>query len=167
MNRFESHFINTAARRGAVHQRRRPAQREGAPRTPSTMIREEDDIAAGGPRPAAASGLRPRLREPARAFPGTGLVPWAEFFQRAAARSGYDGCITIESFDPDMESIGQAVLHLAQTRGFTRAARHRGVEVLEGRSPAGSGRLEVHPQSHAGSDGRYHAGADEHRLEVE
>jgi len=41
-----------------------------------------------------------------RGIPGTGLVPWLDFF-RALRQVGYDGCVTIESFDPNMENIAK------------------------------------------------------------
>jgi len=41
-----------------------------------------------------------------RGVPGTGQVPWL-ISSRRSSRSGYDGCITIESFDPDMEKIAK------------------------------------------------------------
>jgi D-psicose/D-tagatose/L-ribulose 3-epimerase len=41
-----------------------------------------------------------------RGIPGTGLVPWVEFFG-ALRQIGYDGCVTVESFDPNMERIAK------------------------------------------------------------
>jgi D-psicose/D-tagatose/L-ribulose 3-epimerase len=41
-----------------------------------------------------------------RGIPGTGLVPWEEFFQ-AAADIGYDGPMVIESFDPGFEELNR------------------------------------------------------------
>ena len=32
------------------------------------------------------------------------MIPWREFFQ-ALRQVGYDGCVTIESFDPGIESV--------------------------------------------------------------
>lgn len=39
-----------------------------------------------------------------RGIPGTGLTPWVPSFH-ALEQVGYDECVTIESFDPNMESI--------------------------------------------------------------
>ena len=39
-----------------------------------------------------------------RGIPGTGLVPWEEFF-RALIEIGYEGHMCIESFDPNFEEL--------------------------------------------------------------
>ncbi len=44
------------------------------------------------------------VNENDRGIPGTGLVPFKEFFQ-AVADIGYDGPLTIESFDPAFEEL--------------------------------------------------------------
>jgi len=41
-----------------------------------------------------------------RGIPGTGLVPWVEFF-KALRKIGYKGVLTIESFNPDFEEINR------------------------------------------------------------
>ena len=69
------------------------------------MIREEDNI----PRAVLETGEYVgyvHACENQRGIPGTGQVPWREFFQ-ALKQIGYDGCITIESFDPNMERIAK------------------------------------------------------------
>jgi len=69
------------------------------------MVREENDI------PQAVRDTGDLLGyvhacENQRGIPGTGLIPWRGFF--AALREvGYDGCVTIESFDPEMEKIAK------------------------------------------------------------
>jgi D-psicose/D-tagatose/L-ribulose 3-epimerase len=104
VNRFESHFINTAA--DAL----RFIEEVGLPNVKVHldtfhMIREEDNFAK------AVLGVNGRLSyvhacENQRGIPGSGLVPWIEFF-KALKQVGYDGCITIESFDPEIESVAK------------------------------------------------------------
>jgi D-psicose/D-tagatose/L-ribulose 3-epimerase len=104
VNRFESHFINTAA--DAV----RFIQAVGLPNVKVHldtfhMIREEDNMVR------AVEQTGPHLGyvhacENQRGIPGTGMVPWLDIF-RAFKKVGYDGCITIESFDPEIESVAK------------------------------------------------------------
>jgi len=106
LNRFESHFINIAA--DAV----KFIEEIDMPNLKVHldtfhMIREEDNI------PQAVRDTGQHLGyvhacENQRGIPGRGLVPWKEFFL-ALKDIGYDDCITIESFDPDMESIAKLV----------------------------------------------------------
>lgn len=104
LNRFESHFINIA--RDAV----KFIQDVGLPNVKVHldtfhMIREEDNIGQAV-RDAGQYVGYVHACENQRGIPGTGLVPWREFFQ-ALKEIGYDYCITIESFDPDMERIAK------------------------------------------------------------
>jgi D-psicose/D-tagatose/L-ribulose 3-epimerase len=104
VNRFESHFINTAA--DAV----RFVREVGLPNVrvhldTFHMIREEDSVWEAVLETGPLLGYV-HACESQRGIPGTGLVPWADFF-RALRRVGYDGCVTIESFDPDMENIAK------------------------------------------------------------
>ena len=104
LNRFESHLINIAS--DAV----KFIKEVGTPNAKVHldtfhMIREENDI------PQAVRDTGEHIGyvhacENQRGIPGTGLVPWAEFFT-ALKDTGYDGCVTIESFDPNMESIAK------------------------------------------------------------
>jgi len=104
VNRFESHFINIAA--DAV----KFVQAVGVPNVKVHldtfhMIREEDNI----PQAVLNTGKHigyVHACENQRGIPGTGLIPWQDFF-RALLDTGYDGCITIESFDPDIESVAK------------------------------------------------------------
>lgn len=104
VNRFESHFINVA--RDAV----KFIEDVGLPNVKVHldtfhMIREEDDI----PRAVIETGDHVgyvHACENQRGIPGTGQVPWRAFF-KALKQIGYDGCITIESFDPEMENIAK------------------------------------------------------------
>jgi D-psicose/D-tagatose/L-ribulose 3-epimerase len=104
VNRFESHFINIAA--DAV----RFIKDVGMPNVKVHldtfhMIREENDIRKAVLETGKNLGYV-HACENQRGTPGSGLFPWTAFFQ-ALKETGYDGCITIESFDPDMESIAK------------------------------------------------------------
>jgi D-psicose/D-tagatose/L-ribulose 3-epimerase len=67
------------------------------------MIREEDDMAAAVRATGPYVGYV-HACENQRGIPGTGMVPWVPFFEALRA-IGYDGCVTIESFDPGLESV--------------------------------------------------------------
>ena len=104
LNRFESHFINVA--RDAVTF----IQEVGMPNVKVHldtfhMIREEDDMARAVRDTNGYLGYV-HACENQRGIPGTGLVPWTSFFQ-ALRQVRYDGCVTIESFDPDIESVAK------------------------------------------------------------
>jgi D-psicose/D-tagatose/L-ribulose 3-epimerase len=104
VNRFESHFINVA--RDAV--RFIDAVGMGNVKVHLDtfhMIREEDNIRA------AVLHAGPKLGyvhacESQRGIPGRGLMPWVEFFT-SLREVGYDGCVTIESFDSEMPAIAR------------------------------------------------------------
>jgi D-psicose/D-tagatose/L-ribulose 3-epimerase len=104
VNRFESHFINTAA--DAVKFLKDVGAKNARVHLDTFhMIREEENFTKA----VKACGSRlgyVHACENQRGIPGTGMVPWEEFF-RALKAVGYDGWITIESFDPDMESISK------------------------------------------------------------
>ena len=102
VNRFESHFINTAA--DAV----RYVQDVGLPNVKVHldtfhMIREETDIPAAVKETGSYLGYV-HACENQRGIPGTGIVPWRPFFE-ALKQIGYDSYVTIESFDPGLESV--------------------------------------------------------------
>ena len=104
VNRFESHFINIAA------DARRFIADVGSPNVKVHldtfhMIREEDDLPGAVRETGAALGYI-HACENQRGIPGRGQVPWTAFFE-ALRDIGYDGCVTIESFDPDMEKIAK------------------------------------------------------------
>lgn len=106
LNRFESHFINVAA--DAV----RFIEAVGLPNVKVHldtfhMIREEDDI-PGAVRQTGRHLGYVHACENQRGIPGRGLVPWVPFFE-ALREIGYDSCVTIESFDPDMERIAKLI----------------------------------------------------------
>ena len=64
--------------------------------------------------------------ENTRGIPGTGLVPWKEFFT-AVKDVGYDGPLTIESFDPDFEEVNR---NCAIWRRFAQSGEVLAVEGL-------------------------------------
>lgn len=104
VNRFESHFINTAGDALKFIDAVGVANVKVHLDT-FHMIREEDDI-AGAVRATRGQLGYVHACENQRGIPGTGLIPWKAFFT-ALREIGYDGCITIESFDPDMERIAK------------------------------------------------------------
>jgi D-psicose/D-tagatose/L-ribulose 3-epimerase len=103
INRFETHFLNIAE--DAV----RYCQEVGEPNMrvhldSFHMIREELNF-----RQAVLACGREYLGyvhvcESNRGIPGTGLVPWREFFS-ALLEIGYEGPLVIESFDPGFEEL--------------------------------------------------------------
>ena len=104
VNRFETHFLNIAA--DAV----RFIKDVGEPNVrvhldTYHMIREEDNfteaIRVCGPLLGYVHAC-----ENQRGIPGTGLVPWKEVY-RALREVKYNGWITIESFDPNLENIAK------------------------------------------------------------
>lgn len=104
VNRFESHFINTAA--DAV----KFIQAVGVPNVKVHldtfhMIREEDNIERAVQTAGSLLGYV-HVCESQRGIPGSGLMPWA-VFMKAIKQVGYDGYMTIESFDPDIESVAK------------------------------------------------------------
>ncbi len=104
VNRFESHFLNTAA--DAVRFIREVGTENIKVHLDTFhMIREENDIRQAVLDTGADLGYV-HACENQRGIPGTGLVPWREFFG-ALRQVGYDGYVTIESFDPNMENIAK------------------------------------------------------------
>jgi len=104
LNRFESHFINTVADGLAF------ARDIGQPNVKLHLdtfhlIREEDDF-CGSVRACGRQLGYVHACENQRGIPGRGLVPWMDFF-RALQEVGYDGVVTIESFDPNMVNIAR------------------------------------------------------------
>lgn len=105
VNRFETHFLNTAE--DAVRYCREVGTGNVKVHLDSFhMIREENNF-----REAVLTCGREYLGyvhvcESNRGIPGTGLVPWAEFF-RALDEVGYAGPLVIESFDPAFEELNR------------------------------------------------------------
>jgi D-psicose/D-tagatose/L-ribulose 3-epimerase len=105
VNRFESHFLNIAA--DAV-QYCKDVGTENVKVHLDTfhMIREEDSF-TGAVEICGKEYLGyVHACESQRGIPGSGLVPWKEFFT-ALKKIGYDGPVVIESFDPSFEEINR------------------------------------------------------------
>lgn len=104
VNRFETHFLNIAS--DAV----RFIEDVGEPNIRVQldtfhMIREEDSFVDAVKICGALLGYV-HACESQRGIPGTGLVPWEDFY-RALRLVGYNGWMTIESFDPNLENIAK------------------------------------------------------------
>jgi D-psicose/D-tagatose/L-ribulose 3-epimerase len=105
VNRFETHFLNIAE--DAV----RYCKDVGVDNMKVHldcfhMIREETSF-RGAVETCGKQYLGyVHVCESNRGIPGTGLVPWKEFFQ-ATADIGYDGPMVIESFDPGFEELNR------------------------------------------------------------
>ena len=129
VNRFESHFINIAA--DAV----RFIKDVGLPNVKVHldtfhMIREEDNI----PRAVTETGSYVgyvHACENQRGVPGTGQVPWVDFFH-ALKEIGYDGCITVESFDPNMENIAKLCCIWRKLADSPEQLATQGLKYLQG-----------------------------------
>jgi D-psicose/D-tagatose/L-ribulose 3-epimerase len=104
LNRFESHFINIAA--DALKFIRDVGQPNVKVHLDTFhMIREENDMVQAICETGSQLGYF-HACENQRGIPGTGLVPWREVFG-AFRTIGYDGCVTVESFDPNMPRIAK------------------------------------------------------------
>jgi D-psicose/D-tagatose/L-ribulose 3-epimerase len=105
VNRFETHFINIAA--DAVRYCREVGTGNLKVHLDAFhMIREEMSYREA----VLACGHEylgyVHVCENNRGIPGTGLVPWTEFFT-ALKEVDYDGPLTIESFDPNFEELNR------------------------------------------------------------
>ena len=105
VNRFETHFLNIAS--DAVQY----CQDVGAGNMKVHldcfhMIREETSF-RGAVECCGKEYLGyVQVCESNRGIPGTGLVPWKEFFS-ALLDIGYEGPLVIESFDPGFEELNR------------------------------------------------------------
>lgn len=105
VNRFETHFLNIAA--DAV----RYCQEVGLGNIKVHldtfhMIREETSYTEAVETCGKAYLGYVHVCENNRGIPGTGLVPWKEFFT-VLKRIGYTGPLVIESFDPSFEELNR------------------------------------------------------------
>ena len=125
VNRFETHFLNIAAD-GVQY-----CKDVGMPNIKVHldcfhMIREEKSF-AGAVKTCGKEYLGyVHVNENDRGIPGTGLVPFEEFF-RALKEIGYDGPLTIESFDPRFEETNR---NCAIWRSFAPSGEALAVEGL-------------------------------------
>ena len=103
VNRFETHFLNIAA--DAVQYCKDVGVDNMRVHLDCFhMIREEKSF-SGAVHECGKDYLGyVHVNENDRGIPGTGLVPFAEFFA-ALKEVGYDGPLTIESFDPSFEEL--------------------------------------------------------------
>ncbi len=62
-----------------------------------------------------------------RGIPGTGLVPWKEFFT-AIKKVGYDGPLSIEAFDPSFEELNKIT---GTWRHYTKTAEELAIQGLK------------------------------------
>jgi D-psicose/D-tagatose/L-ribulose 3-epimerase len=69
------------------------------------LIREENDMVGALERCGSQLGYF-HACENQRGIPGTGMVPWHDIF-RALKRIDYQGCMTIESFDPNLPKVAK------------------------------------------------------------
>ena len=105
VTRFETHFLNIAE--DAVKYCRDVGTGNVKVHLDSYhMIREETSFTKA----VEACGKEylgyVHMCENNRGIPGTGLVPWKEFFT-ALRQIGYEGLVTIEAFDPSFEEINR------------------------------------------------------------
>jgi D-psicose/D-tagatose/L-ribulose 3-epimerase len=105
VNRFETHFINIAE--DAVKYCKEVGTGNIKVHLDTFhMIREETSF-TGAVETCGKEYLGyVHTCENNRGIPGTGLVPWKEFFQ-ALKKIGYEGPTAIESFDPGFEEINR------------------------------------------------------------
>jgi len=104
VNRFETHFINTAA--DAVQYCKDVGTGNiGVHLDTFHMIREETSFTEAVETCGKYLGYI-HVCENNRGIPGTGLVPFREFFQ-AVIKNGYQGPLVIESFDPSFEELNR------------------------------------------------------------
>ncbi len=105
VNRFETHFLNIAD--DAVRYCRDVGTGNVKVHLDSFHMTHEENSFAGA---VAACGREylgyVHVCESNRGIPGTGLVPWKEFFT-ALGKVGFYGPLVIESFDPGFEELNR------------------------------------------------------------
>ncbi len=105
VNRFETHFLNIAE--DAVQYCRDVGIRNVKVHLDSFhMIREESSFTEAVEKCGPEYLGYVHVCESNRGIPGTGLVPWKEFFN-AMKKIGFTGPMVIESFDPSFEELNR------------------------------------------------------------
>jgi D-psicose/D-tagatose/L-ribulose 3-epimerase len=105
VNRFETHFINITA--DAVRYCKEVGSGNIKVHLDSFhMIREESSFREAVETCGEEYLGYVHVCENNRGIPGTGQVPWEEFFT-ALKHVGYNGPLTIESFDPNFEELNR------------------------------------------------------------
>ncbi|NCB73713.1 MAG: sugar phosphate isomerase/epimerase [Clostridia bacterium] len=104
VNRFETHFINIAAD-GVKYCKDVGTGNMGVHLDTFHMIREETSFTEAVEVCGKYLGYI-HVCENNRGIPGTGLVPFKEFFA-AVIKNGYSGPLVIESFDPSFEELNR------------------------------------------------------------
>jgi D-psicose/D-tagatose/L-ribulose 3-epimerase len=103
VNRFETHFLNIAD--DAIRYCQDVGTRNMKVHLDSFhMIREEESFKKAVETCGKEYLGYIHVCENNRGIPGTGLVPWREFFT-AIRKVGYEGPLVIESFDPRFERL--------------------------------------------------------------
>jgi D-psicose/D-tagatose/L-ribulose 3-epimerase len=125
VNRFETHMINTAEQ-GIAY-----CKRVGTPNMKVHLdcfhMNIEETSFVGAVRACGKQYLGYiHVNENNRGIPGTGLVPWRDFFL-AIAEVGYRGPLVIESFDPNFEELSK---NCAIWRRFTDTGEELAVSGL-------------------------------------
>ncbi len=103
VNRFETHFINTAED-GVKYCKDVGTGNMGVHLDCFHMIREETSYTQAVETCGKEYLGYVHVCENNRGIPGTGLVPFKEFF-KALKKIGYEGYCVIESFDPSFEEL--------------------------------------------------------------
>src|SRR5215471_3471367 len=119
LNRFETHFLNTAADAARL------CDEIGHPNVGVLFDTfhaniEEKDVAAGV-RTVARHLKHVHVSENDRGIPGTGHVPWTAVFG-ALREIGYDGWVSIESFSFAIGDIAAATSRRRRKRSRSRAS---------------------------------------------
>jgi D-psicose/D-tagatose/L-ribulose 3-epimerase len=94
------------------------------------MIREESNITQAVLEAGPYVGYV-HANENHRGIPGSGLVPWSEFFD-ALKKINYDGCLTIESFDPTDEVLSRMGSIWRRLADSPEQLAAQGLEFLQG-----------------------------------
>ena len=130
VNRFESYFINTS---GAAVQFIHDVGLPNVKVHLDTfhMIREENNITEAVLNAGDHIGYV-HACENQRGIPGTGLFPWGDFF-KALKTAGFNGCMTVESFDPNMESIAKLCCIWRKLADSPEELASEGLKFLKGK----------------------------------